>query len=131
MSGRKALFRSLVRALVLNGKITTTKVRAKAVQGQIDKYASRARKGGVSLRRKVLAEMGNDRETVNKLFGDVASAFTERESGFTKTTLLARRKGDNAEMAMLEWVDKVANSEKVIAKSEKSTTKQLSDQATK
>lgn len=106
-SGRTALFRSLIRALILNGKIVTTKARAKAVTGQIDKYVSQAQKGGVSLRRKVLAEMGNDREAVDKLFGNVAPTFGGRKSGFTKTTLLSRRKGDNAEMAMLEWVDKV------------------------
>lgn len=105
--GRTALFRSLVRALVLSGKIVTTKERAKAVQGQIDKYTSHAKKGGVALRRKVLAEMGNDRETVDKLFREVVSVFSERKSGFTKITLLPRRKGDNAEMARLEWVEEV------------------------
>ncbi len=106
-TGRIALFRSLVRALVLNGKIVTTKARAKAVQGQIDKYVSRAKKGGVNLRRKVLAEMGNDRETVDKLFGKVAPTFLKRQSGFSKITLLPRRKGDNAEMARLEWMEEV------------------------
>lgn len=111
-SGRIALFRALVRALVLNGKITTTKARAKAVQGQIDKYVSHAKKGGVSLRRKVLAEMGNDRETVDRLFGKIAPVFAKRESGFSKITLLKRRKGDNAEMVMLEWVDKVQEEDK-------------------
>lgn len=109
--GRTALFRSLVRALVLSGKITTTKARAKAIQGQIDKYVTHAKKGGVALRRKVLAEMGNDRETVDKLFGKIAPTFTGRKSGFTRITLLPRRKGDNAEMAILEWVDKVQEEE--------------------
>lgn len=118
-SGRTALFRSLVRALVLSGKIVTTKARAKAVSGQIDKYVSHAQKGGISLRRKVLAEMGNDRETVDRLFGKVAPIFKERKSGFTKTTLLSRRKGDNAEMAIIEWVDKVQEEEKVDKKVKK------------
>jgi len=138
-SGRTALFRSLVRALILNGKIVTTKARAKAVSGQIDKYVCQAKKGGISLRRKVLAEMGNDRETVDKLFGKVAATLTKRNSGFTKIIHLSRRKGDNAEMAILEWVDKIADSEKRTAerkksdkkvaqpKTKKSTTKQLSD----
>ncbi len=121
-SGRIALFRSLVRALVLSGKITTTKARAKAVQGQIDKYVSHAKKGGVSLRRKVLAEMGNDRETVDKLFGKIAPVFLKRESGFTKITLLPGRKGDNAEMAMLEWVEQVQVEEKSDKKVSKSKT---------
>ena len=117
--GRTALFRSLVRAFVLSGKIVTTKARAKAISGQIDKYVSQAQKGGVSLRRKVLAEMGNDRETINKLFGKIAQTLTGRKSGFTKITLLSRRKGDNAEMAILEWVDKVQEEEKVDKKVKK------------
>lgn len=126
--GRTALFRSLVRALVLSGKITTTKARAKAIQGQIDKYVTHAKKGGVALRRKVLAEMGNDRETVDKLFGKIAPTFTGRKSGFTRITLLPRRKGDNAEMARLEWTEVIQEKEKsdkkvVQSKTKKSTTK--------
>lgn len=95
-----------------SGKITTTKARVKAIQGQVDKYVSRAKKatpaggqGGVAIRRKILAEMGNDRETVDALFTKVAKTMAQRKSGFTKTTLLPRRKGDNAEMARLEWVE--------------------------
>lgn len=107
--GRTALLRSLARALVARGKITTTKARAKAIQGQIDKYVSRAKKKGVALRRKILAEMGNDRETVDALFAKVAKTRAERKSGFTKITLLPRRKGDNAEMARLEWVEEKRN----------------------
>lgn len=126
--GRTALFRSLVRALVLSGKIVTTKARARAIQGQIDKYVTHAKKGGVALRRKVLAEMGNDRETVDKLFGKIAPTFTGRKSGFTRITLLPRRKGDNAEMARLEWTEVIQEKEKsdkkvVQSKTKKSTTK--------
>lgn len=104
--GRTALLRSLVRALVLSGKITTTKARAKAIQGQVDKYVSHAKKGNLALRRKVLAEMGNSRETVDVLFGKIAPAFKERKSGFTRIIPLPPRKGDQAQMARLEWVEK-------------------------
>lgn len=104
--GRIALLRSLVRALVLNGKITTTKAKAKAIQGQIDKYLSHAKKGSLGLRRKVLAETGNDRKTVDALFNKIAPAFGERKSGFTRIVALPPRKGDNAQMARLEWVEK-------------------------
>lgn len=92
-----------------SGKITTTKARVKAIQGQVDKYVSRAKKGGVAIRRKILAEMGNDRETVDALFTKVAKTMAQRKSGFTKITLLPRRKGDNAEMARLEWVEEKKN----------------------
>lgn len=104
--GRIALLRSLIKALVLNGKITTTKARAKAIQGQIDKYVSHAKKGSLALRRKVLAETGNDRKTVDALFGKIAPAFKERKSGFTRIIPLPSRKGDYAQMARLEWVEK-------------------------
>jgi len=104
--GRIALLRSLVRALVLNEKITTTKARAKAIQGQVDKYLSHAKKGSLALRRKVLAETGNDRETVDVLFGKIALAFKDRKSGFTRIIPLPPRKGDHAQMARLEWVEK-------------------------
>jgi large subunit ribosomal protein L17 len=110
--GRLALLRSLTRSLVLSGKTTTTKARAKAVSGQIDKYFSRAKKGGVALRRKILAEMGNDRQTVDALFARIAKVGITRKSGFTKITLLPWRRGDAAEMARLEWTDEIVVSDK-------------------
>lgn len=116
--GRTALLRSLIRALVASGKITTTKARAKAIQGQVDKYLARAKKGGLAWRRKILAEMGNDRQTVAALFEKAASLFAKRKSGFTRITHLARRKGDNAEMVRLEWVETIIDKQKRVIKND-------------
>ena len=97
---REALFRSLTQALILRGAIVTTKAKAKAVQGDVDKIISLARKNSLSASRKASAILGNNRELTLRL-GAVAKAFGERTSGFTKIILLPRRKGDNAEMARI------------------------------
>jgi large subunit ribosomal protein L17 len=117
--GRIALLRSLVRALVVEGKIVTTLPRAKAICGQVDKYLNRAKKGGVAWRRKVLAEMGNDRETIDILFDKIAPTFKERKSGFTRIIRLAPRKGDRAEMARLELIEEKQKNENISTKTKR------------
>jgi large subunit ribosomal protein L17 len=104
---RTAMFRALTRAVILNGKMTTTKAKAKAVQGSLEKFITWAKEGSVAGRRKVLSEMGNDREAVDKLFGPVAKLFKSRSGGYTKITYLPRRMGDAAEMARIEWTEAV------------------------
>ncbi len=105
--GRQALLRSLVRAIVVDGKITTTKAKAKAIVGEVDKLITLAKKGNLSARRSVLAFLGNDRATTDKVFSNLVPSFSQRNSGYTRLVLLPSRRGDNAEMARLEWVDEV------------------------
>ena len=107
--GRKAriaLIRSLVKALIVSGKITTTKAKAKFIQGQAEKLVTLAKKGNLSARRNVLSFLGNDRKTTDFFFMKMVPVFKDRKSGFTRLTLLPRRRGDNAEMTTLEWVEK-------------------------
>lgn len=106
--GRRALLRALIAALVKYGKITTTYARAKAISAQVDKLVSSARQNSVSARRKVFAYLGNDKETTNVLFAKVAKTFKDRNSGFTRIILLGNRKGDNAPMVRMEWVEQIA-----------------------
>lgn len=122
--GRIALFRSLTRAMILNGKIVTTKAKAKAIQKDLDKYLTQAIKKSLNARRKILAEMGNDREAVDALFMKVAPAFSQRKGGFSKITLLPRRKGDAAEMVRLEWSQKIVEKETVKKEEPKKKEKQ-------
>jgi large subunit ribosomal protein L17 len=114
---RKALFRSLTQALILRGTMVTTKAKAKAVQGDIDKIISLAKKNSLSATRKASAILGNNRELTLRLAG-IAKAFVARTSGFTKIILLPRRKGDNAEMARIEWSQKIDLEPKKEAKKE-------------
>lgn len=124
--GRKsriALFRSLIRALVESGRIVTTRAKAKATVPLIDKLITLAKKKSVAARRKVLSELGNDRETTDLIFSKVLPAFTKRNSGFTRIILLPARWGDSAQMVRLEWSDQIATSEKVTSDKKKKEEK--------
>lgn len=112
---REALFRSLIRALVVSGSIETTKAKAKAISGQIDKLVSDAKIDSLAKRRAVLAYLANDKVSTKILFNKVAPVFSQRKSGFTKIILLPPRKGDGAEMARIEWVERIGISNKEIS----------------
>lgn len=105
--GREALFRSLCRAMVSEGKIVTTSAKAKAIRGQLDKLVTLAKEGTLATRRRALAYLANDRETTAKLFGPVAKAFAARKGGYTRIINLPPRMGDAAKMARIEWVEMV------------------------
>lgn len=104
---REALFAGLTRALILHGKIETTFAKAKAVQGEIERFVTLAKKGDLASERRALSGLDNDREIVKDLFHKVAPVFTARTSGYTRITLLPVRKGDNAKMAKVEWTEAV------------------------
>ena len=64
------------------------------------------KKQSLSARRSVSAFLGNDRKTTDFFFIKQIPVFKDRTSGFTRIIVLPRRRGDNAEMATLEWMDK-------------------------
>lgn len=119
---REALFSSLSRSLILNGKIVTTRAKAKAVTPLVEKIVSRAKKGDLSGRRRVLGDLDNKKDALTYLYQNIVPAFANRTSGFTKFISLPARKGDNARMVRMEWTDKVGNSEKVTGNSKKKKT---------
>lgn len=102
---RRALIRSQIRSLVENGAIKTTKAKAKAVSSDVDKIMRLVARDDVSSRRLVLARLGNDKVTMKKLFGDYMDHAKARKSGFTRIVILPNRKGDDAPMARLEWIE--------------------------
>ncbi len=109
---RRALFRALIRALVAEGAIVSTKAKIKTVQPQVEKVVNLAKKKGVYNRRRVYAILGNDRQTTDSLFNQIGPKFTDRVGGYTRAVNLPRRRGDNAEMAKLEWVKEIVTSDK-------------------
>lgn len=121
---RKALYRSLVRALVVNGSIVTTGAKAKVMRREVDKIMILIKDGSLAARRRVLAKLGNDRATTDELFGTYGVLTKTRSSGFTKRTLLLPRKGDNAEMARVEWVEKPVKEEEKKVKGKKTKEEQ-------
>jgi large subunit ribosomal protein L17 len=110
---REALFSALSRAMILSGKIVTTHAKAKAIQGEVEKFVTLAKKGDLSSRRRALSRLDNAKDALEALFANVAPAFAERQSGFTRIISLPRRTGDNAKMVRMEWTEKVVKSEEV------------------
>lgn len=104
--GREALFRSLVASLVARGTIVTTLAKAKAVAPRVDKLLGLVKANTLASRKRVLADLGNNRETAEILFTRYAPAVAQRQSGFTRIVKLSPRRGDMAAMARLEMVDK-------------------------
>jgi len=110
---REALFASLIRGMILNGKIVTTHAKAKAVQGDLEHMITLAKKGDISSRRRALSYLDNGREITQILFNQIGPVFSGRISGFTRLIRLPERKGDNAKMTRIEWTEKVELKEKV------------------
>ncbi|MGB3403765.1 MAG: 50S ribosomal protein L17 [Microcoleaceae cyanobacterium] len=100
---RKALLRSLTTELIRHGRITTTKVRAKAVQSEAEKMITLAKDGSLSARR---AAMGYiyDKQLVHALFEAAKDRYGSRNGGYTRIIRTVRRRGDNSEMAVIELV---------------------------
>ncbi|EKE13553.1 MAG: 50S ribosomal protein L17 [uncultured bacterium] len=122
---REALFTSLAKALIINGKIVTTRAKAKAVTPDVEKMVTLARKSGITSRRKVMSMLDNSREEVNILFADIAKAFSERTSGFTRIISLPKRRGDNAQMVRLEWTEKIGNANQKLETGKKASKKEV------
>lgn len=92
---RTALFRGLVRNLFLQGAITTTEIKAKAVKGLVDKLISDGKKGTPGARNSVQRFLSQE-EVSKKLYADIVPGVGKRESGFTQVVKLGRRLGDGA-----------------------------------
>ncbi|MEI8176435.1 MAG: 50S ribosomal protein L17 [Candidatus Omnitrophota bacterium] len=104
-SERKALFRSLVYALMTKQRIVTTVQKAKEARRVADKVITIAKKGDIASRRRLFA-IFVDRTLVKELVDEIAPRFKKRAGGYTRIIRLSqRRKGDNAEMAVLELTE--------------------------
>ena len=121
---RKALFISLIKALVLHGEIITTYAKAKAIKSQIERLVGMTRKEGISARRRVYASLANDRKTTDSLFG-IAPQFTGRNSGFTRIIKLPERRGDISSIVRLEWSQKIKIQTKKEGKEKKEAEKPI------
>jgi large subunit ribosomal protein L17 len=103
---RKALFRNLIASLVEYGSITTTMAKAKSVQAMADKLMTKAKVGDVHNQR-MIGRFLTKRALVGKMVNELAPLTKSRTSGFTRIIKADFRRGDQAEMVKLEWVDKV------------------------
>ncbi|NMF82234.1 MAG: 50S ribosomal protein L17 [Leptolyngbya sp. LCM1.Bin17] len=98
---RKALLRSLTTELIRHGRITTTKARAKAVREEADRMITLAKDGSLPARRRAMGYI-YDKQLVHALFSQADERYSDRNGGYTRIVKTVRRRGDNAEMAIIE-----------------------------
>ena len=125
-SHRIALHRNMTTSLFRYERITTTKSKALAVKRTAEKMITKAKVDSVHNRRQIARDI-KDREILAKLFTDIAPRNEKRPGGYTRVLKLGTRKGDAADMVILELVEKEGGSDdkdKTSKKSkEKKTTK--------
>ena len=102
-SHRRATLRNLATALFRHGRIKTTTAKAKELRPYAEKLITLARRGDLHSRR-LVARRIQDRGVLSRLFDDIAPRYLERPGGYTRILKLGHRKGDAAEMALIELV---------------------------
>ncbi|WP_314063095.1 50S ribosomal protein L17 [uncultured Vagococcus sp.] len=116
-SQRKAMLRDLTTDLIINEKIVTTEARAKEVRSTAEKMITLGKRGDLHARRQAasfvrneIADVREENEEIvvetalQKLFSDIAPRYTERQGGYTRILKTEPRRGDAAQMVILELV---------------------------
>lgn len=106
-SHRKAMFANLATQLLMHEQIKTTLPKAKDLRSVIEPLITKARQDTVAARREVFKTI-RDKDVVNKLFTEIAPRFANRPGGYTRVLKAGFRKGDAADMAIIELTEKSA-----------------------
>ncbi len=110
---RKAMLRDLATSLIISERIETTEARAKEVRSVVEKLITLGKKGDLASRRNAAktlrnVEILNEDETtqtaLQKLFGEIAERYTERQGGYTRILKQGPRRSDGAESVIIELV---------------------------
>jgi len=117
-NSRKSLFKIQLRALIENGKITTTVTKAKVIKRLFDKLAAKASQGTLASRRNVAATLSSPK-TANRLVDAIIPVMGGRKSGFTTIQKVSVRKGDATTLATLSLLALPVVPEVVPAKKDK------------
>ncbi len=102
-SHREATLRNLARAVIEHHQVKTTLAKAKAARSYIERLITYGKKDTVAARRLAFKRLQN-RTLVKMLFDEIAPAFADRNGGYTRVIRLGRRRGDGAELAVLQLV---------------------------
>lgn len=103
-TARKALLRSLARALVLEGHVVTTAAKGKTLRSVADRLVTVAKGEDQLHARRELQEFFGKRDVANVLVDRIVPLNTDRNSGYTTLSVLGNRAGDNAQMVEVKWV---------------------------
>ena len=104
---RTAMFRNMVTSLFRHERIVTTAPKAKEMKRFADRFITLAKQATPHARRIANRDV-RDVEVLNKLFGPIADRFKARPGGYTRLVRVGRRAGDNAELAVIELLDRAA-----------------------
>jgi large subunit ribosomal protein L17 len=102
---RKALFMNLANALIKHEQIQTTLPKAKDLRPYVEKLITLAKRGDLHARRQALSQL-QDKDMVVKLFSVLAERYKERNGGYIRVLKAGFRYGDNAPLAIIEFVDR-------------------------
>lgn len=100
-SHRRSLLRNMVTSLIMEERIETTVIKAKAVRPSVEKMITLGKKGDLAARRQAAAYLMTD-EAVTKLFDTIAPRFGDRNGGYLRIVRTGWQKGDGAEKAFIE-----------------------------
>jgi large subunit ribosomal protein L17 len=102
---RRAMFANMSAALIKHEQIVTTLPKAKELRPIVEKLITLGKRGGLALRRQAIGEI-RDVEQAKKLFDVLAPRYKDRNGGYTRIIKAGFRYGDNAAMAVIEFVDR-------------------------
>jgi large subunit ribosomal protein L17 len=100
---RKAMLRAMVTFLLENGKIETTVTRAKEVSAMAEKMITLGKRNDLHSKRQALTYITKE-DVAKRLFDEIAPKYAERNGGYTRIVKIGPRRGDAAEMAIIELV---------------------------
>ncbi len=103
-SHRQALLNSLTLSLLKHKRIRTTTAKAKEARSFVEALLTKAKKNDLHVKRQIMSRI-HDREVVKELFNEIVPKIGERPGGYTRVVKLGNRKGDAAELSILELVD--------------------------
>ncbi len=101
---RRSLLANLTCSLIEHGRIRTTVAKAKALRPIAEKMVTLAKRGDIHARRQAVAFL-RQKQTVSKLFSEIAPVCEGRQGGYCRITKLGARSSDSAPMAYIEWTD--------------------------
>ena len=104
-SHRKALFGNMAAALIKHEQITTTLPKAKEMRSVVDRLITLGKRGDLHARRQAISQV-RDIEQVGKLFAVLGPRYANRNGGYIRVLKAGYRYGDNAPMAVIEFVDR-------------------------
>ncbi len=100
---RKSVLRNLSTSLILSGRIETTEAKAKEVRKVVEKFITMAKNDNLNTRRKAYGFLFK-KEAVQKLFEMANKEYADRNGGYTRIFKVGQRRGDGAQVAILELV---------------------------